>query len=174
MTHLFLTGDIQVGKSTLLNRLLARHPDWRVGGFRTVTRYGDIKNAIGGVYLLPVNGAWERYDADNRIGIRWGSTSAHPFDSFPNVFETVGVSLLECTDGYNVIWMDELGKMETHAPTFCRRVLDILDGPIPVWGVVKPLSTPLLDAVRNHPRTELVAVTPDNRDTLFSTLSSRY
>lgn len=174
MIHLFLTGDIQVGKSTLLNRLLVRHPDWQVGGFRTVTRYGDIPNAIGGVYLLPANGAWERYDADNRIGIRWGSSSSRPFDAFPSIFESKGISLLEYTEGCDVIWMDELGKMENHAPTFCRRVLDLLDGSIPVWGVIKPIATPLLDAVRNHPNTKVIPVTPENRNELFSTLSRLY
>ena len=35
--HVFLTGEIQVGKSTLIRRVLAALPDVRTVGFRTVT-----------------------------------------------------------------------------------------------------------------------------------------
>ena len=40
MRHVFLTGDIQTGKSTILRRYLERHPDLRVGGLRTVWKNG--------------------------------------------------------------------------------------------------------------------------------------
>ncbi len=35
MKHIFLTGEIQVGKSTLIQTYLAAHPQWKVGRFLT-------------------------------------------------------------------------------------------------------------------------------------------
>ena len=50
MTHLLLTGEVQVGKSTLIRRLLEAHPGWRVGGFQTVTRWAGRQ---GSVHMIP-------------------------------------------------------------------------------------------------------------------------
>ena len=69
--HVFLTGPIQVGKSTLLRRVLDRFPDLQPGGFRTVTR-ADVPGAMGSVYLIPADAADPEWSEKARVAIRWG------------------------------------------------------------------------------------------------------
>lgn len=168
--HVFLTGQVQVGKSTLIRRVLTAHPAWSVGGFRSVTCLGDVPGAVGGVYLLSASEPSPVYGPENRVGIRWGERGA---EAFPSVFDTMGLDLLSDTQGRDLLLMDELGFLEQNAPLFSQRVLRLLEGPIPILGVVKPRGTPLLNAVRAHSRTEILEVTPENREGLFPRLQEK-
>ena len=58
-------------------------------------------------------------------------------------------------------------------PIFQAAVLSALDGKLPVFGVIKPRSTPFLDAVRSHPKVQVLEVTPETRDDLLQQLLSR-
>ena len=54
MTHVFLTGAIQVGKSTAIGKALALLGNPSVGGFRTVSLpCPEIPRARFAVYVLP-------------------------------------------------------------------------------------------------------------------------
>lgn len=162
--HVFLTGDIQVGKSTLIARVLAAHPDWRVGGFRTVCRLGDVPGAVGGVYLQPADAPDTPCTAENRVGVRgWEGMAA----CYPEAFDRLGPRFLT-HDRRDLLLMDELGRMEREAKHFCAAVLRALDGFTPVLGVLQPRSLPLLDAVRAHSQTSVIEVTPENRFELAS------
>lgn len=166
MTHLFLTGEVQVGKSTLIQRLLAAHPDWQAGGFRTVTRW---QGRQGSVHLIPARAGMEACTADNCVGLR-DLVVMRPV-SRPEAFDRIGPELLR--PGWaDLLLMDELGTMERQAQAFCGAVLGALDGSLPVLGVIKPRSSALLDAVRAHPRVRVVTVTRENRDELLSSLEA--
>ena len=82
-----------------------------------------------------------------------------------------GVALLEQA-GPPLILMDELGFMENEAHVFQQKVLEILDGNIPVLGVIKPQSFPFLDKVRNHPKVKVLDITTENREEKFCELLS--
>ena len=127
--NVFLTGPIQIGKSTAIKRYLSQRGAVRLGGFVTVSRplEGDT---IGGI---------------------------------PETFETTGMAILSAPGPFDLLLMDELGRMELRSPAFCQRVLALLDGDTPILGVVKPESNALLDAVRAHPKTVLLEVTEENR-----------
>ena len=67
--------------------------------------------------------------------------------------------------------MDELGFLESRSPLFQRRVLEILDGDLPVLAAVKSQNgIPFLELVKAHPKTAVFHITPDNREELFSRL----
>lgn len=168
--HIFLTGRVQVGKSSLIRRILSAHPEWTVGGFRSVSCLNDIEGALGGVYLLPASGPSPALGPENLIGIRCQGGGAK---AFPQVFETTGLDLLSKTGGFHLLMMDELGFMERNAACFSRRVLALLERATPILGVVKPRETPLLDAVRAHPNTEILEVTRENREALFPVVSEK-
>jgi len=161
--NIFLTGVIRIGKSTALNAALRLLHARRVGGFRTLSAATDIPQAIGAVYILPADGP-AAYDGDHLVGIRWGKGE---FTAFPAAFESAGCAILAAMPrGADIVIMDELGVMEQNAPRFCAAVLAQLDGHAPVLGVIKPMASPLLDAVRQHRRSVVLEVTPDNRDSL--------
>ncbi len=164
--NFLLTGERQVGKTTIIRTLLARRPEWRLGGFMTDTRYHDENidpDATGGVYIHP---AWQRaeqrrFTRDNLVGIRGNMTW---FTGVTEAFDSYGAQLLRDTEDCTVVLMDELGFMEREAMVFQEAVLRELERDSTVLGVVKPKETPFLDRVRGVPQTVVLEVNEDNRD----------
>ena len=152
--HLFLTGEKGVGKSTLIDYLLAGRTPC---GFRTCRVEGVLSRPS--VHLLTVPDATPA--ADNLL-FYCGAYS-------PERFDTLGVAALENRSG-DVLLMDELGPAEAGAEKFTAAVLAALDGELPVLGVLQQADTPLLRPVARHPRVRLVTVTPQNRNVLRATL----
>lgn len=152
--HLFLTGEKGVGKSTLIDYLLAGCTPC---GFRTCRVEGVL--SCPSVHLLTVPDTTPT--ADNLL-FYCGAYS-------PERFDTLGVAALENRSG-DVLLMDELGPAESGAEKFTAAVLAALDGELPVLGVLQQADTPFLRAVARHPRVRLVTVTPQNRDVLRAAL----
>lgn len=164
MEHIFLTGQIQVGKSTLINKAISAISPEDIGGFRTVSVFGVIPDALAGVYIC--RGVAEPVcDEAHCVGIRRGKGKGSI--GFPEVFEKEGVAALTDISGKRLLLMDELGRMENDAPAFREKVLATLDGDIPVIGVIKPEKNPLLDAIRAHQRVRVIEVDEENRDSLL-------
>ena len=155
--NVFLTGQIQIGKSTAIGRYLATKPRLRLGGFVTVSR--PLEEGTLGVYIQPPVFEERQCTPERLVGLRGGRRGG-----IPETFENAGLALLNAPGPYDLLLMDELGRMELRSPNFCRRILELLDGDTPVLGVVKPESNPLLDAVRAHPRTLVLEVTEENRN----------
>lgn len=154
--NVFLTGPVQVGKSTAIRRYLDTRPGIRTGGFVTVSRPMDDGGL--GVYILPPGWSDAECTPDRLAGLR-----GPRYGAVPETFERAGLALLQAEGPFDLLLMDELGRMELRSPHFCAAVLAALDGPVPILGVVKPESNPLLDAVRAHPGTALLEVTEANR-----------
>ena len=152
--HLFLTGEKGVGKSTLIDYLLAGCTPC---GFRTCRVEGVLSRPS--VHLLTVPDTTPT--ADNLL-FYCGAYS-------PERFDTLGVAALENRSG-DVLLMDELGPAEAGAERFTAAVLAALDGELPILGVLQQADTPFLRAVARHPRVRLVTVTPQNRDALRAAL----
>ncbi len=67
--------------------------------------------------------------------------------------------------------MDEIGRMERRADAYSARILTLLDGGVPILGVVqKKADTPLAQAIRSHPRVRLIEVSEENRNALLPTI----
>ena len=164
MKHIFLTGQVQVGKSTLINKFIEHIPAEDIGGFRTVSVFGTVPDALAGVYICrgtepPV------CDGAHCVGVRLGK--GRGFVGHPEVFENAGVATLADNGGKKLLLMDELGTMENDAVAFRSAVLAALDGDIPIIGVIKPKKNPLLDAIRDHQRVYVIEVNEENRDSLL-------
>lgn len=164
--HIFLTGEKQVGKSTLLNKLIDRCGIVH-SGFRTqpLMMNGERKGfMLHGYVPLPV---WEQ---DAVISVRLAQRMTVPV---PEAFRANGVSILSASRESNApfILMDELGRLESGVPEFCQAVLDTLDGDKRVIGVLQQCDAPLVSAVAARSDVLVVTVTPDNRDALVDRLS---
>lgn len=83
---------------------------------------------------------------------------------FPEAFDAAGTALLERKGPFDLLLMDELGRMELRSPGFRSAVLRALDGDTPVLGVIKPEHNEFLDAVRAHPKVKVLELTAENRD----------
>lgn len=156
--HIFLTGLRGVGKSTLLQQILQEFSG-KVGGFQTLWQNEKL-------YLMP----WGTggFSPENQVAgrfdhARWRDSKA--FDAIaPTLFQE------KC----DLVVMDEVGFFEGNSPVFQQAILDCLDGEIPVFGVIKPQHTPFLDAIRNHPKVEILWVTEANRESLQKMLKEKF
>ena len=66
-----------------------------------------------------------------------------------------------------MVELDELGFLEAGSQSFCRAVLQLLDGSRPVIAAVKSLDIPFLNQLRAHPKARCFPITPENRDALY-------
>lgn len=164
--HLLICGDVGVGKSTLIGRLL-KHSTRPLCGFATKRISVPGADGLCPVYLHPAAQAVSErtYGRDNLIG---KCDRRHSL-RFPQVFDTLGVELLRAPED-GLILMDELGFLESDAPRFCGAVLRALDGSVPVLAAVKSRDTEFLRAVKAHPNAELISITEQNRDGLYALL----
>lgn len=166
--HIFLTGDIQVGKSTIIRQWLAAHPELRAGGFLTVWN-GERNSGESSFHLVSLGGG-EALTVNNRVGLRRFHQQGRQVTPYPEVFDAVGVSLLEQARACDVIVMDEIGFTENDAAAFHQAVLACLDGGTPVLGVVRDRPGVLTDKVRAHPNVRLVRVSTENREDVLRAL----
>lgn len=170
--HLFLTGNIRVGKSTIIRRFLEMtglRPE-ELGGFRT--EICMEKDGSSSVHLVSPAGS-EDLDRENRIMIRpprIRELGGYP-EVFPEVFDARGVELLRTEGSEKLVLMDELGFAEQGASRFRNRVLEILDGPVPVLGVLKQWPGDFLNRVSAHPRVSVVRVTEENREEIIALMA---
>lgn len=155
---LLIQGEMGVGKTTLIRRLLGdRLPEAR--GFWT------RKEAEGegfSIYIHPL-GQTPRYGEENRVGQR---LPGQPRRAFPEAFQRAAVWLEAIPPG-GVTVLDELGVLEEEAPRFQQAVVELMCRSRLVLAAVKPAATPFLDRVRSLPGARLCHITPDNREELY-------
>lgn len=161
MKHIFLTGEIQIGKSTVLRKALSL-VDARVGGFRTY--FGsDRADPFHSLYIGRAGGTLSF--AEENVIARFSPTEMPRV--FPERFDTLGpLYIREAADNAALILMDECGSLEAQAYQFQAAVLAALSGAKPVLGVVKLASVGWVDQIRFHPNVELISVNIGNRDAL--------
>lgn len=168
MCKVFLYGDRKVGKTTIINRLLeslAVMPS----GFRTVSN----SKSVEGDWELFIVGTNEKTTPNDTNGVAKCNADGS-WESYPEVFDIVGTGLLSFNSKPDIVVMDELGFMEQDALIFQKKVLDVLDSPSLVIGVVKPSPNEFTRKIFEHPNVETFEVTTENRDKILSSLIEKF
>lgn len=134
--HLFLEGDIQTGKSTLIRKYIAPHID-NIGGFSSQRLTDEAGETI----------AFRIVTAQNlQLSVPYENTPCSIFriisdDSRglnkPDIFENEGLKLLSNAAENKLILLDEIGGIELRNSAFLNRLDEILSGDIPCIGVIK-------------------------------------
>jgi nucleoside-triphosphatase THEP1 len=192
--HIFLTGDKQAGKTTIIWEFLSRS-GLRADGFMTYwepvysaeraeasvandSLRGSSPDGAGGrnLYLSPFS--MEPHSVKRHLVMREGRRELPPAEnrmrtSDPGIFDVHGTEILGNSGRLDVIVMDELGFLESESALFQQAVLRRLSGEVPILGVIQPAPTEFLDRVRGHPRVTLREIRPDNRDMILTWLLSR-
>lgn len=170
--HIFLTGEKQVGKSTVIRRVLE-----------------ELKLQPAGLWTVPYceNGKFAGYkiegrktDGEKTDGKKCGGENriSHVMEDgsvFPVVpaFETTGVKILkEAMTDTSLVVMDELGRFETKAWKFRETVIECLNRNIHVIGVVQDTKTDFLDSIREREDVWMIRVTKENREEVFEKMHS--
>ena len=163
--HLFLTGDKQVGKSTLLRKLIEAN-QLSCAGFETQPFYlgGERRGFTlhGRVEMPP-------YENDCICCARVEAKRSVPV--LP-VFDENGAKMLQASrispDPF--ILMDELGRLERQAHTFIGEVYACLDSRKRVLGVLQKCGSEHVEAISQREDVTVITVTPENRETLLAQL----
>ncbi|MBS6396074.1 MAG: hypothetical protein KH452_02810 [Clostridiales bacterium] len=164
--HILICGPRGVGKSTLIEKLL-NLTTLPVSGFVTRSTPRD-ETGYHSIYIHPAADRVRLRTRENHIGDCTGRERTVNTE----VFTDVGVPLLQAEEG--IIFMDELGFMETGSKPFCDAVLHALDGDIPVIAAVKErYDIPFLNQVRQHTKAARYVITKENRDALYEELSEK-
>ena len=162
--HIFITGGKHVGKSTLVRKVLEQ-TSLKYGGLFSVSEFNGPDRLV---YLTDEKGKHKTL-----CGI---CSNHHVTDRRPEVFDSVGVELLEKAAGSNsLVVIDEIGNMEREACVYSRRIESLLeDGGKTVLGVLQErASSGLASKIRANSDILMYTVTEDNRNALVNEISER-
>ncbi len=168
MIHVFLTGCIQVGKSTVINRVVdelkSENPHLKIRGFKTISGPLD-ENGWDSIHIVRADGT-EKVSESNCTFRRGWIDGQRVYESKKNVFDEYGARLLddESLSGADLILMDEIGLREANSTLFYASIMKALYGDTPILGVVQKREGGFLDNIRNHPKVKLIEVDEENRD----------
>lgn len=165
ISNIFLTGEIKIGKTTLLNKALVEL-NLEVCGFRTIPISLDggkkffVLKSVNTSVQIPENAYIYNF---NKYGER-----------IPNLrtFNDFGAKILrECLKKHSkVIIMDELGTCENEASLFKNYVFQCLDAPSLVLGVIKNKESDFLKQIREREDVHIIGITVKNREEKYHIL----
>lgn len=157
--HLFLTGEKGIGKSTLIQTWLS-HYHGHVGGFLT-RKQSDVVEGKVSVHLLSI-GQDMTPTVTNLLFVCGENQEQETIKRF----DTLGCQALEFPVSPDLIVMDELGPHEEQAKQFIGYIFSLLDGEIPILGVLQKSKSMFLSKIISHSNVVIEEVTVYNRDRL--------
>ena len=166
--NLLVTGPAGVGKTTAMQRLVER---LRADGRRLAGVLSDEVRKVGrrvGFRIGALGGeprimAHESFVSPKRVG---------PYGVDVEIINYVVDTTLRIVD-YDVIIIDEIGKMECFSQRFVTAVETLLSRPIPVVATGALSGSGFFDEVKKRSDCELVHIALDNRDHLPAALADR-
>lgn len=160
MKNILLTGEIQVGKTTLLNKILSSL-NTSIGGFQTSRIVNNNKKEF---FIYPLKNKTKKY----KIATIISGDISHKVEPYTDTFNFIGENIIEKDiKTCDVIVLDELGFLESKANVFQEAVFKSLNSNCIVLGVIKPRDIPFLNKIRNREDTVIIEVTKENRDNLL-------
>lgn len=160
--NILLTGEKQVGKTTIIEKLIQKSP-YNFMGFRTYRRKREDDR-----YCFEMEAINSYILGKNKTTI--GYCDAEKVNIIPEAFDGYGAILLEeCLDCRpDFIIMDELGFFENDAYVFRNAVLGCFRSSIPILGVIKKKHTEFLDEIKKRDDTTVLSVTAENREVQYT------
>lgn len=157
--NILLTGKYNIGKTTLLKRLLDEL-NLEYSGY-TSSAIEEDKAIIG----FKMN-AMDEQNESFTIGIKDTPFTCQPVTE---AFEKKGTNLLKRSleKTKSVIILDELGFLESEAHNFQKAVFDCFDSPQLVIGILKGRNTPFLMAIRAREDIHFFNVTDFNHEKVY-------
>jgi len=163
--NILLTGKPGVGKTTIIKKLIARLSS--AGGFYSeeIREAGQrqgfkILTLDGKQGLLAHKDIKTSYRV-NKYGVNIKDLEGIAGKSIENALKDEGIT---------VIIIDEIGRMELYSTRFQNVVIQALDSPKPVIGIIQNRASPFTDKIKSRKDVEIREVTRSNRNKLAEEL----
>lgn len=157
---ILITGVPGVGKTTMIQRILARSAAKSMAGFYT----SEIRNrgVRQGFELRALNGDRQilaRVDIHSRWRVGKYKVDVPGFDHFLDRLDLISIDA-------DVVVIDEIGKMEILSHKFQRIVRNVLSSDRNVLGTIALKGVGFIQEVKRMPAVRVVEMTLANRDRL--------
>lgn len=171
--NIFLTGKINVGKSTAISKFLERYliESSLIAGFKTKPFYE--RGALEGYYIESQIPGENTTILQSLVGINGDFGKGKYCYGIAETFEKKAVHIL-CESlkiPNSIILMDELGFFEKDAEKFKEQVHRTLDSDHRVLGVIKEKRNPFLDSITERKDVKVITVTLENRDIIVEEIN---
>jgi nucleoside-triphosphatase len=154
---LLLTGQPGTGKTALIKEALTRTRVKAAGFYTEEIRTGGIRQGFKIITL----------DGQEAILAHVGISSPYQISKYrvdTAALERVGVSALRrAVQEFDLIVIDEIGKMELISPQFRKAVTQTINSDKKVLGTIMFNPHPFANEIKHHPEVETLPVTRDNR-----------
>jgi len=156
--NIFITGSIQIGKSTVINTVLKKMGTIKIAGFKTTPIF---ENTIRKGFAL------ESFEGQKQIFAHTDLKSSLKFDVYNydvSVFEKFGTLLLEkALKDSELIVLDEIGIMEKKTNRFKENIIKCLEAPQPVLGAFQKRAEWFSDILNKRGDTKIFLINEKNR-----------
>jgi nucleoside-triphosphatase len=153
---LLLTGQPGTGKTALITKALTKIKIKAAGFYTEEIRTGGIRQGFRIVTL----------DGQEGILAHVGISSPYQISKYrvdTAALERVGVSALRrAVQEFDLIVIDEIGKMELISPQFREGVTRAINSDKKVLGTIMFNPHPFADEIKRHPEVEILLVTKAN------------
>jgi nucleoside-triphosphatase len=159
MIRLLLTGPPRCGKTTVVQKVVARFPGKAAGFYTREVREGGVRVGFEIVTLDGRTALLSHVDFPGpcRVG-KYGVNLDN--------FHRLALPALEAAPGVELIVVDEVGKMECLSRQFVAAMERLWRQPLPLLITVAAKGGGYLAAIKEKPDKILLTVTPANRDEL--------
>lgn len=154
--NFFLTGPPRRGKSSLIIKFIPKIKG-SIGGFvvqRMLLSGETIAFRLADLGEEPYRLA-QPFQGRIPDPVIYKKENSSRWTPILSTFNQKGVRALKRTANCSLVIMDELGIFEEEALLFQQAVLERLNSPQPVLGVIKDKASPFLDRVRATPGMEI-------------------
>lgn len=160
--HALIVGPRGIGKSTLIRRVLQAlgRPLY---GFETKKETSLTDSILGDPIYIYDAGMEHQQTPENLVGYCENKHATCIVDAFERYANKLSYPVPKGA----IVELDEIGFLEAKAPNFCKAILSLLDGSVPVLAAVKDKDVPFLEQVRSHPNAKCFYITQENRDALY-------
>ncbi len=157
--NILVTGPPRCGKSTLIERVIARIQKPLTGFFTREMREGGQRVGFSISTLDGKKGVLAHQEIKSRFRVgKYGVNLDH--------IDQIAVPSMLPAKVVEIVVIDEIGKMECFSPLFRQTLMKILDSENPVLGSIAMKGSKFIQKVKEREDVLLVHVTEKNRDEL--------
>lgn len=164
MNNIFITGDIRIGKSTVIKKILDLLKDnLKIGGYRCCRNIIIEKHITTYEFFLVSLRDFSSYKIiENKV-----INNSNNVEIFSQNFNLYSEKLNDDLKNCQLIILDEIGCAESNSYKFIDSLNKVLDSNKTVLGVLKKKDCSLINDIKKRDDLLLFEVDENNRDFIY-------